>query len=120
MLFENCTAFVQFCIEVYCSVQLYPTVYPVFWRVGLRRESQLISGTAVRVSRGRGRGGFYRGGAQRGDFNGGGRGGYEEWGKRPGDDLDGPPSRMRKMDTRYTQRLEQHSIPVATINDCTK
>ena len=38
----------------------------------------------------------------RGDFGGGGRGGgYDDWGKRPGDDLDGPPSRMRKMDNRY-------------------
>merc|ERR1712037_776904 len=29
----------------------------------------------------------------------GGRGGHDDWGKRPGEDLDGPPSRMRKMDT---------------------
>ena len=35
----------------------------------------------------------------RGDY--GGRGGYDDWGKRPGDDLDGPPSRMRKMDNRW-------------------
>lgn len=57
-----------------------------------------------------GRGGYYRGGAPAGgggggrnDYNqrgGGGGGGYDDWGKRPGDDLDGPPSRIRKMDTR--------------------
>ena len=28
-----------------------------------------------------------------------GRAGYEDWGKRPGDDLDGPPSRIRKMNS---------------------
>ena len=28
-----------------------------------------------------------------------GRGGYDDWGKRPGDDLDGPPSRIRKMNS---------------------
>jgi len=46
------------------------------------------------IARGRGRGGM-RG---RGGFGGGfGRDG-PGWGKRPGDDLDGPPSRMRRME----------------------
>eukprot|EP00090_Calanus_glacialis_P040697 TRINITY_DN710_c0_g1_i4.p1 TRINITY_DN710_c0_g1~~TRINITY_DN710_c0_g1_i4.p1 ORF type:complete len:496 (+),score=199.97 TRINITY_DN710_c0_g1_i4:1199-2686(+) len=52
------------------------------------------------IARGRGRG-LHRGGGDRG------RGGYgtglgsrdgEGWGKRSGDDLDGPPSRIRRMD----------------------
>jgi len=45
-------------------------------------------------------------GRGRGMHRGGGRGGYGysgprevgSWGKRPGDDLDGPPSRMRRVD----------------------
>jgi len=49
-------------------------------------------------ARGGGRGGYYRG-PQRADYAGA-RGGYDDWGKRPGEDLDGPPSRMRKMDNR--------------------
>ena len=68
-------------------------------QVGQRPWSQMISGVP-RVSRGRGgRGGFVRGVGGRGDFNGGAGRGFDEWGKRPGDDLDGPPSRMRKMDS---------------------
>jgi len=54
--------------------------------------------------RGRGGRGYFRGGG-RGDY-GGGRQYNEEWGKRPGDDLDGPPSRMRKMDTRSPDHEE--------------
>ena len=46
-------------------------------------------------------GGFNGGGFGGGHGGGfGGRGGHDDWGKRPGEDLDGPPSRMRKMDTR--------------------
>ena len=63
---------------------------------------------------GRGGGGMYGHGGGGGGFHGndhhgphhggggfGGRGGHDDWGKRPGEDLDGPPSRMRKMDTRW-------------------
>ena len=47
--------------------------------------------------RGGGRGGF-RGG-RGGDFGGrGGHRGNDSWGKRSGDDLDGPPSRMRRLE----------------------
>ena len=50
--------------------------------------------------RGRGGGGFRGGGGGRGGgYYDGGRG-HDDWGKRPGDDLDGPPSRMRRMDAR--------------------
>jgi hypothetical protein len=57
---------------------------------------------------GRGRGGYFHGDRGRGGgFNGRG-GGYDDWGKRPGDDLDGPPSRMRKMDTHSPDLLEEN------------
>lgn len=69
----------------------------------------------ARLSRGGGRGGrggyFHDRGGRGGGFNGrlgGGGGGYEDWGKRPGDDLDGPPSRMRKMDTQSPDLLEEN------------
>lgn len=62
---------------------------------------------ASRGARGGRGGGFFRGGG-RGDF-GGGRPYNEDWGKRPGDDLDGPPSRMRKMDTRSPD-LEENGL----------
>jgi len=56
-----------------------------------------------RGGRGGGRGGFFHNerGGRGGGFNGRGgmSGGYEEWGKRAGEELDGPPSRMRKMDS---------------------
>jgi len=54
---------------------------------------------------GHGGGGGFHGNDHHGPHHGGGggfggRGGHDDWGKRPGEDLDGPPSRMRKMDTR--------------------
>ena len=46
-----------------------------------------------------GGGGHHRGGG--GYSGGGGRGGgHDDWGKRPGEYLDGPPNRIRKMDSR--------------------
>ena len=49
--------------------------------------------------RGGGRGGFFHDrGGRGGGFNGRGGPGFEEWGKRPGEELDGPPRSMRKMD----------------------
>jgi len=64
------------------------------------------------IARGRGRGSF-RGG-RGGPDGGGGRGyaprGGDSWGKRPGDDLDGPPSRMRRMeDDRYDHNNSRDS-----------
>jgi len=56
----------------------------------------------ARASRARARANFVRGVGGRGDYGGNysGRGGhYDDWGKRPGDDLDGPPSRIRKMNS---------------------
>jgi len=54
----------------------------------------------TRASRARARTNFVRGGG-RGDYGGNfsGRGGFDDWGKRPGEDLDGPPSRIRKMNS---------------------
>ena len=57
---------------------------------------------------GHGGGGGFHGNDHHGPHHGGGggfggRGGHDDWGKRPGEDLDGPPSRMRKMDTRLVQ-----------------
>ena len=55
---------------------------------------------------GRGAGGYHHGGGGRGGYHhgGGGRGGggghHDDWGKRPGEYLDGPPNRIRKMDSR--------------------
>ena len=54
---------------------------------------------------GRGGGGYHRGGGGGrggdGGYHGGGRGGgHDDWGKRPGEYLDGPPNRIRKMDSR--------------------
>jgi len=51
---------------------------------------------------GRGPGGYDHGG----QAPYGARGGHDDWGKRPGEDLDGPPSRMRKMDTRSPDSSE--------------
>ena len=60
------------------------------------------------IARGRGRGGFSGRGGGRGGYGGHDRGSYGGGGggyrgdKRPGDDLDGPPSRMRRLeDPRY-------------------
>jgi len=55
----------------------------------------------ARASRARARSNFVRG-MGRGDYSTRGRGGYDDWGKRPGDDLDGPPSRIRKMNSSPT------------------
>jgi len=63
------------------------------------------------IARGRGRGGGYRGGRGGGGYDGG-RGGYrnDSYGKRPGDDLDGPPSRMRRLeDDRYDNGSHRES-----------
>ena len=52
------------------------------------------------IARGRGRG--FRGGGRGGPPGGGYGHRGDSWGKRPGDDLDGPPSRMRRVeDDRY-------------------
>ena len=61
---------------------------------------------------GHGGGGGFHGNDHHGPHHGGGggfggRGGHDDWGKRPGEDLDGPPSRMRKMDTRLVQEKMQ-------------
>ena len=61
---------------------------------------------------GHGGGGGFHGNDHHGPHHGGGggfggRGGHDDWGKRPGEDLDGPPSRMRKMDTRLVQEKIQ-------------
>ena len=86
------------------------------------------------IARGRGRGSF-RGG--RGGPDGGGRGyaprgGGDSWGsRRPGDDLDGPPSRMRRVEEdRYDlnhsrdsngSRLEQSGASSAkSVTDLAK
>jgi len=61
------------------------------------------------IARGRGgRGGFRgRGGPPGGNY-GSHRG--DSWGKRPGDDLDGPPSRMRRVeDDRYDNGSQRES-----------
>jgi len=51
---------------------------------------------------GRGGGGHHYRGGHHGGYNGGGGrgGGHDDWGKRPGEYLDGPPNRIRKMDSR--------------------
>jgi hypothetical protein len=57
-------------------------------------------------------GGYFHGdrGGRGGGFNGrGGVGGYDDWGKRPGEELDGPPSRMRKMDTSRSPDLMEEN-----------
>ena len=66
------------------------------------------------IARGRGRGGFRGGGGGRGGPPAPGYGGgshrNDSWGKRPGDDLDGPPSRMRRVeDDRYDNGSHRES-----------
>ena len=64
---------------------------------------------------GHGGGGGFHGNDHHGPHHGGGggfggRGGHDDWGKRPGEDLDGPPSRMRKMDTRLVLEKIQFNL----------
>jgi len=67
------------------------------------------------IARGRGRG--WRG---RGGYNHyGGRGMHDDWGKRPGEYLDGPPSRLRKMDSRSPEGREGISA-AKSITDLSK
>ena len=58
-----------------------------------------------------GRGGYGPGGGGGGGYNGGGRVVNDDWGKRPGEYLDGPPIRVRKMESRSPDgRLSAKSI----------
>ena len=63
-----------------------------------------------------GRGSYGHGHGGRGGYNGGGRGMNDDWGKRPGEFLDGPPIRMRKMDSRSPDGL----ISAKSITDLSK
>ena len=75
------------------------------------------------IARGRGRGGWRGGGGGggRGGFNnyGGRGGGHDDWGKRPGEYLDGPPSRLRKIDSRSPEGREGISA-AKSITDLSK
>ena len=68
-----------------------------------------------------GGGGGFHGNDHHGPHHGGGgfggRGGHDDWGKRPGEDLDGPPSRMRKMDTRLVSWSGESSRGVYSSTD---
>jgi len=73
--------------------------------------------------RGGGGGGYGHGGhghghgpGGRGGYNGGGRGVTDDWGKRPGEYLDGPPIRIRKMDSRSPDGL----LSAKSITDLSK
>lgn len=62
---------------------------------------------------GRGGGGHHRGG------HGGRGGGHDDWGKRPGEYLDGPPNRIRKMESRSPEGRDG-MVSARSITDLSK
>jgi len=71
---------------------------------------------AIARGRGRGRG---RGWGGYNHYGHGGRGMHDDWGKRPGEYLDGPPSRLRKMDSRSPEGRDGISA-AKSITDLSK
>ena len=69
-------------------------------------------GRGLYAGPGRG-GGYHRGG------HGGRGGGHDDWGKRPGEYLDGPPNRIRKMDSRSPEGREG-MMSAKSITDLSK
>jgi len=73
----------------------------------------------ARASRARARANYIRGGSGRGEYVPG-RGGYDDWGKRPGDDLDGPPSRIRKMNSSPSLNGGDDTHTAKSVTDLAK
>ena len=70
----------------------------------------------ARASRARARANYLRGGGGRGEYIPG----YEDWGKRPGDDLDGPPSRIRKMNSSPSLNGGDDTHTAKSVTDLAK